>query len=384
MLETLKSTLTKMRKDETGSISMADAISIPIILGVIVFGGGGAAIKMANDHSDLKELIQTVENVNGEYDNWTASNPSSSVDAKKEHIFTEIQKLPESGEYGIALDESSDNICLWKADTARNPSNDKAITLTSRVANCTKMTVVAAPEGSVRPVTDNADKGVSFVESKPSEPAPEFPWSMLLGILATTGVAFGGGAGVIFSVKKAKRNKRNRLNSRAQWNTLVKRHQNVRRAWAAYELDPMKMLDYPMLSDMREQTTSDLHLALKKASALEPKNVDDVIDEQANKSEYQDAVIALEHAFNVAESEAKRVQWNKFSGVEQKRLKTAKSLLSFVLDGAASEFERQAAYKQMNKELSGLINIPVVTMSALETKMRVMIESSPAPEKMTV
>lgn len=381
MLETLKSAFIDMKKDETGSLNVADALFIPILLGTLVFGGGGALLKVVNDSDEAKALNQVVDNVNGEYDTWSSSNPNASVDAKKEHIFSEIQKLPESSEYGIALDESSDNICLWKADTNRNHSNDKAITLTSRVANCTKMTVVAAPEGSVKPITDNADRGVSSIESKPSEPAPEFPWSMMLGILATAGVALGGGAGVIFSVKKAKANKRKRSTSRERWEALIKRHQTVRKEWAAYELDPMKMLEYPILTDMSEKVTSDLHLALKKANTLEPKNVEDVLHEDSNTSTYLQAVISLEHAFNVAKSEAERVQWTKFSADEQKRLKTAKALLSLVLDGGASEFERQSAYKQMYKELAGLIKLPSNTAFAIENSIRVMIEAQPTTEK---
>ena len=184
-----------------------------------------------------------------------------------------------------------------------------------------------------------------------------------------------GTGGAIFGVRKVKATRKRKTkiyrNSERHIDSLMERHDNVRRSWADYELDPIKMLDYPLLSDMKEKSTSDLWLALRQANSLRDSRSN--MSTHAFASAYEKAVLSLEHAFEVAEREAKRVRWSNFSVEERKRLTTAKSLLNFVMDTAASEHERHIAYKRLHKELEGLLQLPDATLLTMENSLKKMV-----------
>lgn len=152
------------------------------------------------------------------------------------------------------------------------------------------------------------------------------------------------------------------------WKTLIAKHREIRANWASYELDAVKLLDFPLMTDMREPSTIALHKALKHALSLEPKDIQAVKFVDAATSPFSQAVNDLDVAFHTAEAEARRVVWGKFSADERKRLATAKNLLSIAMDSAASTSERQMAYKRVLKEIEGLIHIPEQTLLALEEK----------------
>jgi hypothetical protein len=150
------------------------------------------------------------------------------------------------------------------------------------------------------------------------------------------------------------------------WKTLIAKHREIRANWASYELDASKLLDFPLMTDMREPATIALHKALKHALSLEPKDIQSVKFIDAAGSPFARAVNDLDVAFHTAESEARRVVWGRFTNEERKRLATAKNLLSIAMDSAASPSERQMAYKRVFKEIEGLIHIPEQALLALE------------------
>lgn len=369
MLASLKSTFKEMRSDETGGINAVELFVVAPLLAVITFGMGQYAVNSFERDGLRKEIVS----INDSYKEWYQENPAADLDTKKQAILDAAQPYLTEGKLGLALDEKENALCLWKAGTSRGSNNQGIIAGNSKFygSDCTTFTTVLAPDGTVKPASE---KPIAKPAEKPA-PAQEFPWSMMLGILATTGVALGGTGGIIFGVQKYRRNKSVFAGKKEKWQALVNRHDTVRKNWALYELDPMMMLDYPVLSDMSEKVTADLHMALRKAKDLQPQNLDNVANQEPNGSLYQEAVLNAEHAFNIAVSEAKKVQWSKFSADEQKRLSTAKNLLSLAMDSGASEFERQMAYKRLQKEITGLINLPDASITAIETQIKMMVEA---------
>lgn len=342
-------------------------IGVPVV-GLIAFG----MINYSVQSFERAELRNEIISINDSYKDWSKDNPTANLETKKKALLDAAQPYLAEGKLGLALDEKENDICLWKAGTSR-ASNNNAITTNAKFYgnDCSSMTTVTAPDGTVRAPSE---KPIAKAAEK-AAPAQEFPWSMMLGILATTGVALGGTGGVIFGVSKYRRNRSILSGRKQKWEALVDRHNTVRKNWALYELDPMMMLDYPVLSDMSEKVTADLHIALRKARDLKPSNLDNVAHQEANGSLYQEAVLNAEHAYNVALAEAKKVQWSKFSADEQKRLSTAKNLLSLAMDSGANEYERQAAYKRLQKEIVGLISLPEPSIGVIEESIKVMIEA---------
>lgn len=338
------------------------------IFGFTVFANKGASVTLGTYVTD----------VSNNYHDWLSRNPNATTDEKKAHIRETVSALKDSYSMGAAFDTGkTEDVCLWDK-YSNNGDITKGMTVSTigKETNCSSMETVFT--GNSRSSRNTNTPPV--VNAAPATPAPEFPWSILLGVAASGAVVSTGGfityksVGKIKEVKKrSEADKKRRLKNRNDWQALLDRHDVIRREWSLYELDAMKMLDFPMLSDMREPLTVKLHVALREANNLRPANVDAMVEESAGGSEYQKAVSALETAFHVAETEAKRIKWRKFSAAERKQLTTAKNLLSMVMDGGASEFERQAAYKRLQKEISGLITLPKMTMNVLEDKMRVMI-----------
>ena len=200
----------------------------------------------------------------------------------------------------------------------------------------------------------------------------EIPWGIII-ILMLVIVGLGTVSFIGFKVHslsgKARENARLRDINLREWNALINRYDTVAKEWASYELDPVRILDFPLMSDMREGRTERFHDALRKAKYLKSGDLKELSFQPAGGSAFAAAVDELEKAFNLAEAEAKRVRWNKFSDGERKRLQRAKNLLNLAMDGGATDSERQAAYKRMQRELEGLIVIPKAIVLAIEKKI---------------
>lgn len=134
----------------------------------------------------------------------------------------------------------------------------------------------------------------------------------------------------------------------------------VTKRWLGYELDAVQVLEYPLMTDMREPVTIAFHRAKRRAEALRPSAAQDVHDRDTQR-EYRDAVTAYASAFDIAEAEARRVRQAGFSTDERDRLATAMKLLNLALDEAATPAERQSAYQRVRKEIDGLIVLPAAT-----------------------
>ncbi|KRE26457.1 hypothetical protein ASG82_07685 [Mycobacterium sp. Soil538] len=150
---------------------------------------------------------------------------------------------------------------------------------------------------------------------------------------------------------------------------VVSTHDATDQRWLSYEIDVAKLLDFPVMTDMREPLTLAFHKAKSRADLLRPAHLDDMLDDRAAQVEYRDAVGEYVAAFDAAESEAIRRRRSDFSTEDQGRLARAQHLLRLAGDEAATAQERQNAYGRAQKELAGLIVLPPAARAAIESKV---------------
>jgi hypothetical protein len=173
---------------------------------------------------------------------------------------------------------------------------------------------------------------------------------------------------VALAREKASGQARSEGNRREMLKTL-ERHDDTDARWLSYEVDVAKLLDFPLMTDMREPLTLGFHRAKSRADLLRPARVEDLLDDRDAQLEYRDAVNDYSTAFDVAESEAIRRRRSDFSRDDQDRLSRAQHLLRLAADPAATPAERQSAYGRAEKELAGLVVLPPATRAAIESRV---------------
>jgi len=152
-------------------------------------------------------------------------------------------------------------------------------------------------------------------------------------------------------------------------------HDRVDERWLDYEMDVAKLLDFPMMTDMRQPLTVAFHKARSRADLLRPATTDDLLGDRAAQLDYRDAVHDYASAFDVAEAEAIRRRRSDFSQDGQDRLERAQHLLRVASDEAATPHERQNAYAKARHELDGLMVLPAVTRAGIERRIAGEIEA---------
>jgi hypothetical protein len=158
-------------------------------------------------------------------------------------------------------------------------------------------------------------------------------------------------------------------NQTVQWSSIkriVEEHRRTDARWLDYELDVARMLDFPLMTDLRNPFTMAFHKAKLRAELLRPAKAEDLLDDRDAAGQYLAAVEEYVAAFNVAETEAIRRRRGDFSEEAQQRIARAQSLLRVVSDSGATAQERQHAYDLARKELDGLIVLPPPTQASIE------------------
>ncbi|MEV7635856.1 hypothetical protein AB0N71_06685 [Pseudarthrobacter enclensis] len=163
----------------------------------------------------------------------------------------------------------------------------------------------------------------------------------------------------------------------AEVEALMATHDATNRRWLEYELDVGKLIDFPLMTDVREPLTVAFLRAKRDADGQRPVSPADL--PAAHMESYRKAVNAFAVALEVAEREARRIRDSKFTGPERERLATARKLLMIAENDAATPAERQAAYKRARRELDGLIVLPDVTIAALERRAAPGLDTGRAP-----
>ncbi|GBE66731.1 hypothetical protein MFM001_31930 [Mycobacterium sp. MFM001] len=158
-------------------------------------------------------------------------------------------------------------------------------------------------------------------------------------------------------------------NPAARWRSLTRvmaEHDRTDTRWLEYELDFAKLLEFPLMTDMRHPLTIGFHKAKLRADLLRPAKAEDLLDDNDTAARYLAAVEDYVTAFNIAEAEAKRLRRNNFSRGEQQRIARAENLLRVASDAGATPQERQNAYDVARKELDGLVVLPASTQASIE------------------
>ncbi|WP_336644816.1 hypothetical protein [Microbacterium sp. USHLN186] len=158
---------------------------------------------------------------------------------------------------------------------------------------------------------------------------------------------------------------------------LFAEHDEITARWLDYELDVAKLIAFPAMSDGRQPLTAAFLRAKKTADTLRPAKADARLTE-TEIAEYLDAVGAYAVAFDVAERDARRLRDSNFSEDERKRLDRAQHMLQVALDEAATQAERNLAYKRVREELDGLILLSDEAVDVLEKKVAGQIAAAPA------
>lgn len=160
-----------------------------------------------------------------------------------------------------------------------------------------------------------------------------------------------------------------RTNKSAQWQAImrmVREHDRTDTRWLDYEIDISKLLDYPLMTDMRDPLTQRFHRAKLRADMLRPADAGDLLGDSEAARGYLDAVEEYVTAFDVAEAEAIRKRRSGFSRDEQQRLSRAHGAMRIATDSAATPQERERAFDVARRELDGLIVLPERTRAAIE------------------
>ncbi|WDH78963.1 hypothetical protein PTQ19_00535 [Microbacterium esteraromaticum] len=159
-----------------------------------------------------------------------------------------------------------------------------------------------------------------------------------------------------------------RAASRQMLEKLFAEHDEITARWLDYELDVAKLIAFPAMSDGRQPLTAAFLRAKKTADALRPESSDATVSE-SEIAEYLEAVGNYAVAFDVAERDARRVRDSGFSEDERKRLDRAQHMLAVALDDAATQAERNVAYKRVREELDGLILLSDEAVDALKKQV---------------
>ena len=171
------------------------------------------------------------------------------------------------------------------------------------------------------------------------------------------------------------RARNNAEGSRRELAKLIASHDRTDARWFDYEVDIAKLLDFPMMTNMRDPLTIAFHKAKQRADLLRPERADDLIGDRAAQLDYRDAVHEYISAFEIAEAEAIRRRRSDFSAGDQQRLARAQHLLHLAQDEAATLEERQNAYARASKELDGLIALPAPARASIERRIAGQIEA---------
>lgn len=171
------------------------------------------------------------------------------------------------------------------------------------------------------------------------------------------------------------RERHNEETTRRELARLIAAHDRTDARWFDYEFDIAKLLDFPMMTNLRDPLTIAFHKAKQRADLLRPERPEDLAGDRDAQLEYRNAVNDYISAFEIAEAEAIRRRRSDFSADEQQRLARARNLLHLAQDEAATREERQVAYTRATKELDGLIVLPAPARASIERRIAGQIEA---------
>lgn len=155
----------------------------------------------------------------------------------------------------------------------------------------------------------------------------------------------------------------NNIASSHAWNPFMSSLDAIKGQLMDWEMDILRVVQYPSLFDLGIASTRDFHESLNYAEKLKP-SVNDAFDLE---HPFLKALSSVEASWKYAQSDALRAGITKFAPDERKRVERALGLLRIALDVSGSPSERQVSYKRALKELEGLIHVPENSVKMVES-----------------
>lgn len=140
----------------------------------------------------------------------------------------------------------------------------------------------------------------------------------------------------------------------------VSRLREIEESYGTYEKDIVKLIKYPVMSDLTDEYTSKFHSTLRKVRRFVEK-----VDEKG----YESLIDTLEDAFFAAESNARKISLSLFSDEDRAKVSDARQMIAMALDEGASETEKKNAYKGAMRNLEGKVSLPDATIFSLLEKI---------------
>lgn len=143
-------------------------------------------------------------------------------------------------------------------------------------------------------------------------------------------------------------------------NLMLNVYEQVCAKISSYEADIVKLIKYPVMADKTNPFTLDMVMALNTAESLS-------IDPDGD--DFKEAVVSLQKAFIMAESNAMKIASTILSEAELKKVDKAKDLLAIAANEGSSENEKKVSFKQAFKQLEGVIAVPEVAVDTFRIKI---------------
>lgn len=118
--------------------------------------------------------------------------------------------------------------------------------------------------------------------------------------------------------------------------------------YESYVQDIVKLIKYPLMNDLGFAPTREFVHALRKARR---------ILETGTLDEIERMVEMVEDKFLLAESEARTIATTRMDPAKLKKLVSVETLISLASDENASKNEREISFKQVFKQLEGVIHV---------------------------
>lgn len=154
-------------------------------------------------------------------------------------------------------------------------------------------------------------------------------------------------AAAVSETKPHETNERNRLDA-------------IEQKYAEYEQDIVKIIKYPIMTDLTNPYTATFNSALRKTQRLYG---------EGDMAGYKDSLDALEDAFHIAESNARKISLSQLLSDERSKVTDARQMLAVALDEASSETEKKNAFKGAMRNLEGIVAVPDAAIASLRQQI---------------
>jgi hypothetical protein len=171
---------------------------------------------------------------------------------------------------------------------------------------------------------------------------------------------------------------------RAEWRAARRRFATLRGEYAAYECDPLAVLELPALADVTVPATERFVDAFAEAQALDT----DELPPAEHAASFRRAVDRACRSWQAARDAAERIRLAGLSPEERASVRRVIKLLTVAKD-SGNDAERLAAYAKARAELAkleraGHIHLPRQAVASLEASARAGLptgfQTSPVPE----